>query len=419
MIPAMTPAMIPDGAPAPERAQVLLVDDEAFQLDLLRRIMAALGYRHLTLANDGAQAIERINGGASPDLIVTDLKMPVMDGVEMLRQIGERGVSAAVILVSAHDPNVLRAAETVSRSFDLDVLGALEKPVSKAALEMLLRQWRRGDRRLAGGQGARVSILDRAALDAHLAAGHLIPFFQPKVGLADDRVVGAEALARLSDGADGFIPPAAFVDQVERDPDMALAFTAEMARRALGLLSDIPAGHDPGKIAVNLPATCLARDGVFDRLRDTVASIGVDPAQVVFEVTEAAAIENFTAALQVLTRLRLAGFGLAIDDYGTGHSSLERLATIPFSEVKIDRAFVRGCTESPSIRKILSSAIALVKDLGMTCVAEGAETDAELSLLADLGCDVVQGFAISPPLAPDAYFRWLAERDRPASPSRG
>ncbi|MCR9256756.1 MAG: EAL domain-containing response regulator [Alphaproteobacteria bacterium] len=393
---------------------VLIVDDEGFQLTLLARIMDGLGIQHVVSARNGREALEMVRPDNPPALIVTDLQMPEIDGVEMLRQMGERGIAASVILVSAYDPHVLRAAETVSRTFALNILGTIEKPVSRKALEPLLEKLRgiAASARTDPSQGT-MARMDRGTILDHVAAGDVVAVFQPKLDLRTGRITGVEALARLQ-GVDGeLIQPGAFVPVVESDAEVALTFTRAVARAALRPFKLWAAQGAPEKISINLPAACLGEPGVYDRLTETVTEAGVAPDKVVWEVTESAAIENFATALQVLTRLRLAGFGLAIDDYGTGHSSLERLATIPFSEAKIDRAFVRGCAESPAKRKILASAIDLVRDLGMDCVVEGAEKPEELELLRDLGCDVVQGYVVSAPLTAEAFTLWLEGRPAP------
>ena len=134
------------------------------------------------------------------------------------------------------------------------------------------------------------------------------------------------------------------------------------------------------------------------------------------EITESAATSNLGAALENLTRLRMAGFGLSIDDFGTGYSSMEQLAHIPFTELKVDRAFVSNAVRHEAARVVLASSLQIARQLKLTSVAEGVETQDEWDLLQQLGCDVAQGYYIARPMQSDTYVEWLRELSRsPAS----
>lgn len=390
---------------------VLVVEDEAFQRMILVKCLNSLGVQNVLTAIDGADALSQLKNQDTPPLIITDLQMPNIDGVEMLRQLGEKGKSASVILISAIDESVLQAAETVAKSFRFDIVGTIEKPAKRDDMALLLTRFLDETHKAAPALPlTKTELMEDDALLLALDQGYLTPVFQPKVDLKTGAVVGAEALARLRRSDGGVIGPDAFVEHVETDPAIALSFTAAMTERVLRFFSACPAEFRPPKMSINLPVCCLGEEGVFDQLTAASRNHQVPASNVIWEVTEAGAIANFNDVLQVLTRLRLAGFGLAIDDYGTGHSSIQRLASIPFTEVKIDQTFVRGVTESAARQRILRSAVSMVKDLNLTCVAEGAETTAELELLKELGCDQVQGFVISAPLPEDAFTVWLKNR---------
>jgi hypothetical protein len=134
------------------------------------------------------------------------------------------------------------------------------------------------------------------------------------------------------------------------------------------------------------------------------------PNHLVFELTESSLAANSSSLLDILARFRLKGFRLSLDDYGTGYASLEELRSLPFHELKIDRQFVQGAIENPRARAILRSTIGLARELNMSTVAEGVETDSMLQMVAGLGCDAVQGFLIAGPMPGDELARWLAQR---------
>jgi EAL domain-containing protein (putative c-di-GMP-specific phosphodiesterase class I) len=136
---------------------------------------------------------------------------------------------------------------------------------------------------------------------------------------------------------------------------------------------------------------------------------GIQPRDLVLEVTETGVMEDLTTALDVLTRLRLKGFGLSIDDFGIGYSSFEQLGRIPFTEMKLDRSFVNKGQQDPAARAILESSMGMAQKLGLVTVAEGVETVGELALVRELGCDNVQGYLVAKPMPLDALLTWLAQ----------
>ena len=137
---------------------------------------------------------------------------------------------------------------------------------------------------------------------------------------------------------------------------------------------------------------------------------GLRPADITFEVTETGVTKDIAIALDVLTRLRLKGFGLSIDDFGIGYSSFEQLGRIPFTEMKLDRSFVQRSIHDAAARAILESSLAMAGKLMLRTVAEGVETEGELQLMRELGFDEVQGYLIARPMPRDALLHWLLER---------
>jgi EAL domain-containing protein (putative c-di-GMP-specific phosphodiesterase class I) len=145
-----------------------------------------------------------------------------------------------------------------------------------------------------------------------------------------------------------------------------------------------------------------------DHYEALVRAAGADPRSITLELTETALMTEAAKALDVLTRLRLKGFGLAIDDFGTGYSSLQQLHSVPFTELKIDQGFVRGSPDHPRRQTIVLGSIDLGRRLKLQTVAEGVETRAEWDLLKGLGCDVAQGYYLSRPLLPEDFIDWAA-----------
>jgi EAL domain-containing protein (putative c-di-GMP-specific phosphodiesterase class I) len=165
------------------------------------------------------------------------------------------------------------------------------------------------------------------------------------------------------------------------------------------------AGYD-FTIAVNVSMYDLDRYDFPEFIVGTAASHGVDPASIMLEVTESQIMSNVVKPLEVLSRLRLKGVGLSIDDYGTGASSMQQLKRVPFTELKIDREFVTGACEDGAARAMLTSSIGLGKDLGLRVVAEGVETEAEWRLVTRRGVDLVQGYYVARPMSAAQFDAW-------------
>ncbi len=170
-------------------------------------------------------------------------------------------------------------------------------------------------------------------------------------------------------------------------------------------------------VSVNVSATSLADPSYADAVTQVVAGQGLEPSEMILEVTETEAVINVAAALENVTRLRMKGFGLAIDDYGVGYSSMQELSRMPFTEVKIDRSFVAGAADAKH-RTMIEHTIAVARQLGLKTVAEGVETLAEHEMLARLGCDMIQGYFVAPPMDAREFLRWmLARRAAPGDAS--
>ena len=165
-------------------------------------------------------------------------------------------------------------------------------------------------------------------------------------------------------------------------------------------------------VSVNLSLKSLADVNIADRVTELVLAQDLDPRNMVLEVTESAAASQLGSALENLSRLRMKGFGLSIDDYGTGYSSMQQLSRIAFTELKIDQSFVRDACRQKSSRVILESSLGMAKRLGIVAVAEGVESQLEWDLLLSLGCDLGQGYFIAPPMETGEFFNWVRTRGR-------
>lgn len=342
-----------------------------------------------------------------PTHIALDLLMPGQDGIEVLHQLAERGCRATIIITSGADSRVLEAARRSAQEHGLNIAGTIAKPFSLVALRGFLSQGKSGSETSTApiDMAPQVDVTE-AMLVGAMDRGHLTVAFQPKVTCANGRLAGFEGLVRWHDPDHGTIFPDQFIPLAEQsglsDRLTEIVFDVGLAWFSSGRRSN-------ASLALNVSASSLGRVELADRLAGICERHAVDPQFVIIEVTESSTMDDQTAALDLLTRLRLKGFQLSIDDFGVGHSSLVQLARMPFSELKIDRSFVISAAHSAESRKIVEAIVGLGKSLGLRTVAEGVENLGTFSFLKGTGCDQAQGYFIGRPMYGDEIARWTGE----------
>ena len=382
----------------------LIVEDQGVQRWVLLNTLEEMGARHVLAAEDGSRALSLLRDPRqSVDVIISDLDMPEMDGLELIRHLGEGGGGYSLIVASAHDRSLLTSVEAMARSYGVRLLGALEKPISMERLRALIE--------LHAGQGGANADSPRTfsveEVLAGLADNQFIPYFQPKVHMRSGAVKGAEALARWQHPTEGIVSAMDFIPLLERSGHIG-EFTAMIVRTAAAQCRAWRGnGHEVG-LSINLSPDALSDVKLAHSMVQIVRAEGLRPRDVTFEVTETSMATHVGRALENLSRLRMRGFGLSIDDYGTGYSSLQRLTRVAFTELKIDQAFVRHAARSATSRAMLESSLEMAGKLHIQAVAEGIETAAEWELLRGLGCDLAQGYYLARPMDGESFLGWLS-----------
>jgi EAL domain-containing protein (putative c-di-GMP-specific phosphodiesterase class I) len=249
-----------------------------------------------------------------------------------------------------------------------------------------------------------------AELEVAIRRDELDTYFQPKVDIASGRVVGIEALARWNHPHKGLIKPDSFIPMAE-DHGLIGKLSDVVCIKALEYAARLKTNGLPLNIAINLSVDSLSDLDWPEKISATLQKYGLEPSNISFEITESRLMEHLSVALDILSRLSLKRFNLSIDDFGTGYSSMEQLQRIPFSEFKIDRAFVHGAAREASAQAILESSILLAKKLNMKVVAEGVENKEDWDLVARLGCDQVQGYYVARPMPFAQLLKWLQDSE--------
>ena len=389
---------------------VLVVDDDPVILMQMRQMLGGLGVPTVLTARNGLEAIVLINRRAqqAPQVVVCDLNMPEMDGVEMIRRLGQSGFSGGLILMSGANEQLLPTVGKLAELQGLIVLGHISKPVNPISIRALLLQASSVPTpRPVAESGMAITP---EVIRSGIAAQEFSVWFQPKVDAVTLKPVGVEALARWRRTDGSFVPPDLFIVAAERAGVIA-ELSKVLLARALEHGAQMHQAGFPIKISVNLSALWLDDLTLPDLLMRQLRSVKLVPADVILEVTETGVTKDVATALDVLSRLRLKGFGLSIDDFGIGYSSFEQLGRIPFTEMKLDRSFVNRGAVDPAARAILESSLDMAQKLKLVTVAEGVETPAELELMRVLGCSSVQGYLVAKPMPVEELITWLHGAD--------
>jgi diguanylate cyclase (GGDEF)-like protein len=244
-----------------------------------------------------------------------------------------------------------------------------------------------------------------------LTACELVNHYQPKCALDTGGIVGAEALVRWSHPTRGLVAPADFIPVAEETGLIVPVGEWVLATACRQLAAWRGDGLGPLAVAVNLSPRQLSEDGFCDRVAEVIEEVGVDPADVTLELTESSLLGDTGAVVERLVALRAIGVRVSIDDFGTGYSSLAYLRALPLDEIKIDRSFINDLPADRGARAVVASIVHLGHALGLTVVAEGVESEAQLEQVREMGCDLAQGFHLSQPLPADALNR--LRRSRP------
>ncbi len=235
----------------------------------------------------------------------------------------------------------------------------------------------------------------------------LMIYFQPKIDIKGDRVIGAEALVRWDHEDEGMISPEEFIPVAERSGLINPIGEWMLRQACLHLHNWTERGLPRAKVAVNLSSVQFRDRDIPKLVSGLLGETGVDPVDLELEVTESAVMHDIRNAVGVLTELHNIGISLSIDDFGTGYSSLSYLRKLPVHRLKIDKSFVSEVDESKTAEAIARAVVVMGQSMGLEVVAEGVENAEQLQLLREMGCDEVQGFYFGRPMPNDEFEKFL------------
>ncbi|OIJ40173.1 EAL domain-containing response regulator [Massilia timonae] len=385
----------------------LVAQADPAQRRALVDLLGQLGASRVTDVPDGHLALQTLEAGLAPavNVAIVDLALPGMDGLELIRRLGQVQVPARLVVTGAQPADLLFSVETLAEAYGVELLGVIARPVSAAKLKPLLDNYSPLARPPRKPGGPRFTFQQ---IGIGLQKRQFEPFFQPKIELATGQVKGLEAFARWRHPEHGVLGPASFMEALEESGRIDF-LDWSMIELSVERCRWFQEQGIPVPISLNIAPETLAHPAFVRQIGAALERHKVLPDYITFELPESSVLNTNPDFIERLVRLRMMGFGLAIDDYGTGRSNLQLLARIPFTELKIDRSFVDGASKRRPLGTVLRSCLNLAHSLDRMSVAVGVETRQDWDFLQSLGCTYAQGYHIANPMEATAFPAWLAD----------
>ncbi|RDH85702.1 MAG: hypothetical protein DIZ80_01895 [endosymbiont of Galathealinum brachiosum] len=389
---------------------IYIIDDEQQTVDLLAEYARLLGCK-VCVYTEAVKFFEEADSCDDNAILVLDLIMPGMDGVEVMRQMVETGKIVPLILMSGYDSGVLHSAEQLAKAYSLDIIATINKPVEFKLFKNILEKYSKIERQSYSRSEFKIEVSD---LETALKDDQLVLHYQPQIDVKSGSLAGVEALVRWQHPQHGLIYPDSFISMAE-DNGLIGDLTSQVIKQAMEQSLYWKSRKLVLQVSVNVSADNITSLSLPELLSSMLDTHQLDPTMLTLEVTESALMGELITSLDILTRLRMKGIELSIDDFGTGYSSLSQLYRMPFTELKVDQSFVMNMQHDHEARGIVKTCITLGHELNMHVVAEGVEDKETFLLLKEMGCDIAQGYYFAKPMPAENLISWNDSRNQAES----
>ncbi|MBB5213860.1 EAL domain-containing response regulator [Parapusillimonas granuli] len=387
--------------------RVLVIEDDEFQrMAIITRLLAHKVEDVCAVENaeDALETLRRAPGNF--DITLCDIRLNDMDGMAFLLR-ADAGRLGAIVLHSSLPNDIQQATARLLAQRGVPIAACLPKPLNMPSFLNVLRNHVAQEAKpLFSPIVESFPEIPRSALLAALRNDEFVAYFQPQIHLEDHSLYGVEALCRWNHPTLGLLQPQVFLPSV-LEHGLMDELTWRVVEYSLGAMRAWPRSLPRPRVGINVSATSLRGDGFVRGWKTRVEQARFDPSEVTLELTETEVALSDDALLETLTRLRILGFGVAIDDFGAGNTSLIQLRQLPVTELKIDRAFVSRATGSGRNEVILDAVIYMANELSLCSIAEGVESAADAELLKSLGCRIGQGYYFVRPMSFEKLAYWV------------
>jgi EAL domain-containing protein (putative c-di-GMP-specific phosphodiesterase class I)/CheY-like chemotaxis protein len=383
--------------------KILVIDDEVDVGEFVSAAAQTLSFQ-CAATTDAKTFLDSL----APDttLILLDLMMPEMDGVELLRLLSERKCRAGIVLMSGVGKRTLESAGQLAETLGLSIVGHLQKPFRLAELEEVLQKHAEPEAPPIAKPSPE-AVYSAVELRRAIERDEFVLHYQPQIDIKTGCVTGVEALVRWQHPERGLIFPDSFIGRME-ELELIDDLGWVVVKRGMSEVGQFANGDGKAPmLSLNESVHSLHNLKFPDVFVSIAEKHGVSPGNLTIEITETGLIEELSNTLDILTRLRMKHVKLSIDDFGTGYAMMQQLKNIPATELKIDKSFVQDMHGSDTDRIMVQKTIEMGHALGMHVIAEGVETQEQLDFLRIKGCDSAQGYLFSRPLPPTQMVAWL------------
>jgi EAL domain-containing protein (putative c-di-GMP-specific phosphodiesterase class I) len=385
------------------KPKILVINDEADMGELVSAAAQALGFQ-CTVTTNSIEFIENLTPETT--LLLLDLMMPGLDGIELLRLLGKRKCKAGIVLMSSAGKSTIESARQYAQVVGLSIIGHLQKPFRLEELEQVLQRTP-GPEPLPFVHPNPQFAVQRKDLKAAIHLEEFVVYYQPQIDIESGQVVGVEALVRWRHPKQGLVLPDRFINRMEK-----FGLVDELGwivgNRAMTDVRTFKSDNETKfTLSLNASVESLREVDFPDTLASIAETHGVSPEDLTIEITETGLIKELSTTLGTLTRLRMNGVQLSIDDFGIGYATMQQFKRIPATELKIDKSFVQEMVCNLKDRVVVQKIIEMGQELEMKVIAEGVETQEQLELLRSYGCDSAQGYLFSRPIPEDELLSWL------------
>ena len=389
-------------------SNILVVDGSKAILIVMEAILNELGMSDtITTCLSAKEALDKVKKDINYfDAIFTDLNMPEMDGMELIRHLGGLNYQGGIIIVSEMDHKVISLAANLAKQHNAHLIGNITKPVQLSQVSKLLIKVAQLNSHTLLKEP---SISEKELIEA-LENDEITPFYQPKINADSNRIESVEVLSRIVSSKNGnVILPNRFISVAEQH-NLINQITFSLFEKATSEFINIKAqlGHD-FKMAFNLSPTQLDDLNCPNKLLLILELNQLTPSNIIIEITEQHALSSLTQ-LETLNRLRMHGFGVSLDDFGVGFTNINQLRNLPFTEVKIDRSLISHIETDLFSQVVVSSLFNITSKDHLDLVAEGVERPEELAYLRHYKRNLaIQGFLFSCPKPQSEFISWAKD----------
>ncbi|CAH6886006.1 conserved hypothetical protein [Vibrio chagasii] len=381
---------------------ILIVEDDLIQSTRLKIDLSLLGHKTTFVAHDGLEALKIIRT-EKIDLIFCDINMPKMDGIKFLLELSQIDNSLGVVIVTAVEDDISELTVNISSLLEFKYHYLLRKSNIKSKLLESIEGFCSQIQEEKNHHTPPRLTLDE--IKSAFSSQNIINHYQPKVLFSNNTLTSVEALARIKHTDLGTLSPISFIECMEENNMMDELFFVVLNNA----VKEVASYYYDISVSINMTQGNLEIPNICDQIIDVCALYNFSHHKLTLELTESHAYQNSPTALATLARLRIHGFKLSIDDFGTGYASLDKLLELPFTEMKVDRRFIKDLPYKPKYQALVKMLLQVANSLKMNTVVEGVEDMSTWNILKELGFEQCQGYFTGAPVPLDKLHNCLSK----------